>query len=234
MPKVTFQPDDVTVEVNSGTSIFAAAIEADVEIESQCGGRGGCALCRVKLPGGDASVTPMEWDERNHLGNVFHVTQERLACQTRILGDLTVEILEPVERAKQPYVPHKYQRNAKAALQARLESEQSEQDAVRTVKGRRRQGRRSRDGGPDSGTLEAAPPPTSSPRQGPPSKASGGGSPGGGDRGGNRGGAPGRGKPADEDKEGTEGQRPRRRRRARRRRGRGQGPKGQQGQQGSS
>lgn len=140
MPKVTFLPDDVVIEVQEGTTLFAAAIEADVELESQCGGRGGCALCKVKLVQGD--VTPMEWEEQTHLGTVYHVTQERLACQTQVLGEVVAEIPVPVERVKRAYVPHKFRRNAQQALLARLAAQESEVDSQRTVRGRARRRRR--------------------------------------------------------------------------------------------
>lgn len=145
MPKVTFLPDDLVVEAPEGTTLFAAAIEADAELESQCGGRGGCALCRVKIVQGD--VSPMEWEEQNHLGTVYHVTQERLACQTRIQGEVVVEIPVPVERVKRAYVPHKFRRNAQQALLARLAAQEIEVDSQRTVRGR---ARRRRQGSPVS------------------------------------------------------------------------------------
>jgi len=154
MPKVTFLPDDTVIEVEEGTPLFAAAIEADVELESQCGGRCGCALCKVKIVQGD--VTPMDWEEQNHLGTVYHVTQERLACQARVLGDVVAEILPQVERVKRAYVPHKFRRNAQQALLARLEAQESEADSQRTVRGRARRRRRRK---PDqaTGDPQAAP-----------------------------------------------------------------------------
>lgn len=151
MPKVTFLPDDVSIEVREGLSLFGAAIEADVGLESQCGGKGGCALCRVIIREGVEHLSEMQWEERNHLGNVFHITQERLACQTRVRGDVIIEIPEPIERPKKLYAP-RMKAGLERILQARLEAEESNQDASRAVKGRtRRRRRRSRDGGaPDS------------------------------------------------------------------------------------
>ncbi len=153
MPKITFLPDETTVEVREGATLFLAAIEAkDVDIESQCGGKGGCALCKLIIREGADNLSEMEWDETSHLGNVFHVTHERLSCQARILGDVVVEIPEPVERAKKTYIPHAVKRNREQALQARLEAEEAEQDSTRTVKGRTRRRRRRRgSGGRDGG-----------------------------------------------------------------------------------
>jgi ferredoxin len=153
MPKVTFLPDEVTVEIRQGLSIFGAALDSEADIESQCGGRGGCALCRVIIREGADNLSPMEWEEINHLGNVYHVTHERLACQARVLGDVTVEIPEPIERAKRQYIPAAVLRNREQMLAARLEAEESEQDATRAVKGRKR--RRRRKAGTDTGPQRA-------------------------------------------------------------------------------
>ena len=167
MPKVTFLPDGSEVEVREGLSLFAAAIESDAEVESQCGGRGGCALCRVIIREGVENLSEMEWEEEAHLGNVFHVTHERLACQTRIAGDVVVEIPEPIERNKKPYVPHRVRRNLEQMVQARLEAAESEQDGMRAVKGKTRRRRRRQGRGPlestgemraVSGAMEAAEP----------------------------------------------------------------------------
>lgn len=150
MPKITFLPDEISVEVREGATLFLAAIEAkNVDIESQCGGKGGCALCKLIIREGAENLSEMEWEETAHLGNVFHVTHERLACQSRILGDVVVEIPEPIERAKKTYIPHAIKRNREQMLQARLEAEESEQDSTRTVKGRTRRRRRGRGPGPE-------------------------------------------------------------------------------------
>jgi ferredoxin len=152
MPKVTFLPEGNEVDVRKGLSVFAAAIEADAGVESQCGGRGGCALCRVIVREGADNLSPMEWEEEAHLGNVFHVTQERLACQSRILGDVVIEIPEPTERNKRPYVPHRFRKNLEQQVQTRMEAAEGEQDSVRAVRGKTRR-RRSR--GKGRGPLES-------------------------------------------------------------------------------
>jgi ferredoxin len=228
MPKVTFMPGEVAVEVKEGTSIFAAALEADVELESQCGGRCGCALCRVKLLDGLDNVSSMEWEETAHLGTVFHVTHERLACQTRVSGDVVIGIPETVERAKKAYVPHKYKKNAQQALLARIAAQESEVDSQRTVKGKQRSRRRRGSAeGPPSAEHRAATPSSGQHRAAPAdapegSKREDRRRPQGPARG------DGRPRPAQDGADpgaGGEGDRPRRRRRRRRRKPRGGGGK---------
>ena len=101
MPKITFQPSGVTIEVQPGTTVFNAAAQADVAIPSQCGGKCACALCRVKLTAGDDLVSPMKWDEEGHLGNAFFVTRERLSCQLQVWGDVTIEVSDAPVKEKQ-------------------------------------------------------------------------------------------------------------------------------------
>ncbi len=53
MPRVTFQPAGLTVEVDPGTSLLDAARRADVPIRNQCGGQGVCGYCRVEIRRGE-------------------------------------------------------------------------------------------------------------------------------------------------------------------------------------
>ncbi len=120
MPKITFQPAGVTVEVNPGTTVFGAAAMAGVAIPSQCGGKCACALCRVTVVAGADLVSPMTWEEEGHLGNVFWITKERLSCQLRVFGDVTVEIAdeEPKEKPRGRYIPYSIIRKREAMEQA--------------------------------------------------------------------------------------------------------------------
>lgn len=71
--KVRFLPDDTEVTVKMGVSIMEATVEARVEVEGHCGGKGTCGKCRVKL----------------HLeeeGKWVH------ACHTPVTHNITIEI----------------------------------------------------------------------------------------------------------------------------------------------
>ena len=131
MPKITFLPAGVTVEVPAGTSVFAASGKAEVPIASQCGGKCACALCRVKLVDGDALVSPIQWDEEGHMGNVFYLTRERLSCQTRVYGDVTVEVEEAQikEKVRGRYIPY--------SLIRKREKLEEEEELLRVRKGDR-------------------------------------------------------------------------------------------------
>lgn len=93
MPRVTFHPSGVSVEVAAGTSVFdAGARAADIKIETACVGKGTCGLCRVKILAGAEHLTPYTDEEEKHLGNLYHLTKVRLSCRTRVSGDVTVAL----------------------------------------------------------------------------------------------------------------------------------------------
>lgn len=100
MAKVRFQPDGREVEVADGTTLFDAGAKAGVMIDTACVGKGTCGLCRVRVLGGGEGLTPYTDEEERHLGNLYHLTKVRLACRTRVTGEVTVELA-----AKKPRPP---------------------------------------------------------------------------------------------------------------------------------
>jgi uncharacterized 2Fe-2S/4Fe-4S cluster protein (DUF4445 family) len=85
--KITFYPDNKTIEVEKGKNILSAAISAGVYINSSCGGDGVCGRCKVILKKGQVITQPtgrISLDERK---KGFY-----LACLTTIQSDLDVEV----------------------------------------------------------------------------------------------------------------------------------------------
>jgi ferredoxin len=59
--KVFFKLQERKVEVPAGTDLLQAAALAGVPIEGDCGGKGICGKCRVRvLSGGPGKITPAE------------------------------------------------------------------------------------------------------------------------------------------------------------------------------
>jgi len=88
--KVTFYPDNKSVEVGKDTTILAAALSAGVYINAACGGDGVCGRCKIILKKGKVIAQPtghLTEDEKKR--NIY------LACSTEVQGDLEVEV--PVE-----------------------------------------------------------------------------------------------------------------------------------------
>lgn len=102
MPNITFEPRQLTVACGDGESVFEVARRSGVPVSTACVGQGTCGLCRVKVLAGEAHLTPFTAREQRHLGNVYFITKERLACQARVQGgDVTVSV-PPVRETRPP------------------------------------------------------------------------------------------------------------------------------------
>jgi len=85
--KVTFYPDNKTIEVEKDKTILSAAISAGIYINSSCGGDGVCGRCKVILKRGKVSSQSsgkITVEERKQ--GIY------LACVTQVLSDLEIEI----------------------------------------------------------------------------------------------------------------------------------------------
>ena len=85
---------DKEAEVEAGITILAASLDMDLDIDHFCGGHCSCGSCRVVVREGSESLTRPRPDEKMVLGHDAESRGDRLACQARILGDVTVEIPE--------------------------------------------------------------------------------------------------------------------------------------------
>ena len=87
--KVIFKPEDKEIEASEGSSLLDAAREADIHINASCNGKGSCGKCKLIFESGNIKSEPTTLlsdreKEKNYI----------LACQTKILGDVTVSIPE--------------------------------------------------------------------------------------------------------------------------------------------
>lgn len=88
MPKVTFMPSGRTIEIDSDTTLREAAHLVEVSVHDRCGGMGACCNCVVTVVEGVANICPKTVIEEA----VFYLSEgDRLSCQCRIHGDVTVK-----------------------------------------------------------------------------------------------------------------------------------------------
>ena len=80
--KVTFLPDELTIEVPEGSTLMDAMHQAGIYFDFPCGGGKKCGKCRVGI-------------FQNHNRQVRTDVTIRLACLTKVKEDLTVEFLFP-------------------------------------------------------------------------------------------------------------------------------------------
>lgn len=92
---VKFLPNDISVDVEEGTTVAEAAQQADVFISNLCGGEGVCGKCRIQISKGRAEA-------EEHAKGLFSQDEIMkgyvLACQTEVHDNLEV-IIPPESRA---------------------------------------------------------------------------------------------------------------------------------------
>lgn len=86
---VTFTPEGMTVEIETGATILDAANKSGVYVNSLCGGEGVCGKCRVIVKEGRVHSASTEFLTREEIQKGYV-----LACQGRIESDLVVEVPE--------------------------------------------------------------------------------------------------------------------------------------------
>lgn len=86
MVKVTFKNKNIAIEIEENKSLVDAIRLANLSIETACSGNGSCGKCKIKAIGNLSLITEKE------KSYITKGTDERLACVTRILGDVEVEL----------------------------------------------------------------------------------------------------------------------------------------------
>ncbi len=78
---------------NRRKSILDLAVDNDIEIYNECGGRARCSTCRIRVLNGLENVLPRKPREAKLAERLGWEDEIRLACQTRIVGNVAVERL---------------------------------------------------------------------------------------------------------------------------------------------
>ncbi|RKY00629.1 MAG: hypothetical protein DRP55_05445 [Spirochaetes bacterium] len=89
--KITFKPSGLSYMADTGMTIFEIANKLDIAIRSECGGKGFCGKCKV-LAEPDSNLSPVSEAELNLIGSEEIAKGFRLACQSKVLGPVTVTI----------------------------------------------------------------------------------------------------------------------------------------------
>lgn len=79
------------IPVEVGQNLMQSLLDAQVPVASSCHGDGVCAKCRLVVTSGKENLSPIEeteafLQERENLGR-----HQRISCQVRVLGDVTVD-----------------------------------------------------------------------------------------------------------------------------------------------
>ena len=89
---VTIEPSGQTFKVDADTDILNLLRDHDIYIKSSCGGHASCSDCIVKVLEGKENINDPSFEEKKLLGNVFHITKERMACQMKVTGPVKIDI----------------------------------------------------------------------------------------------------------------------------------------------
>ena len=92
MHKLKVGPSGQTYYVDEEKSLLEHLRNNNVYVKSSCGGHASCTDCVIKVLDGKESLNEPTNDEKRLLGNVFHITKERLACQCFASGDVEIDI----------------------------------------------------------------------------------------------------------------------------------------------
>lgn len=106
MPTITFTSEKKEIQVPAGANLRTEALRAGVQLYPgvhkylNCHGLGQCGSCRVLITKGMENVSRKGLMESARLGvSLAYIGNEqtmRLACQTRVNGDITVETKPPL------------------------------------------------------------------------------------------------------------------------------------------
>jgi len=93
MPKVTFKPAGQSFDVAAGTTILVSAIQNGLQLRHDCT-EAICGTDRVKILAGKEQLSEKTDNEELTLEMMNAGPDDRLACVARVVGDVTVEVLE--------------------------------------------------------------------------------------------------------------------------------------------
>ena len=77
-----------------GETLLEALRREGVPIRSSCGGFASCGDCVVLMKSKTDSLNAPNFDEKKLLGNVYHITKERLSCQVTAIKQNETDTIE--------------------------------------------------------------------------------------------------------------------------------------------
>lgn len=121
MAKIIVHPTQKEIEVAQGSNLRTALIEAGFEINSPCGGCASCARCVIIVKSQKENLSDFSFEEKQLLGNVFHITGERLSCQTLVYGDVEIDVSQHVRSGPKPKTQRRSKKEAEQIIEERIE-----------------------------------------------------------------------------------------------------------------
>ncbi|MNX67910.1 2Fe-2S ferredoxin [compost metagenome] len=93
MPKITYLPENITVEVAPGQNVLEAALANGIHLDHACGGFCACSSCHIHVEKGMEHTSEQEDPEADQVEMAQGISlKSRLACQTKVYGDIIVRL----------------------------------------------------------------------------------------------------------------------------------------------
>ena len=93
MAKVTITTDNKTIDVAEDYALIDMAEQHDTSILFGCRD-GACGACMIRVLKFPENLSPMQDNEKDFLETMAAEPNERLACQCKVKGDVTIEVSE--------------------------------------------------------------------------------------------------------------------------------------------
>lgn len=93
MPQIQYLPDDRRIQGKPGEAILKTSLRAGIPHAHACGGKARCSTCRVRIEQGLEHCGPRNKKERELAAQLHLGPEIRLACQTTLQGNVTVQRL---------------------------------------------------------------------------------------------------------------------------------------------
>lgn len=89
MPRIYFRDDNVTANIKQGETLMKACGEEGTSIAFGCR-QGRCGTCLTTIVKGNENLAPPDIHEQLTLQAIEAKPGQRLSCQAKVLGDVTV------------------------------------------------------------------------------------------------------------------------------------------------
>lgn len=92
MVKIILLPEKQVLDISEKKNLKNELEAKGIAIRSSCGGFGTCGECIVTIAKGMDQCSPPTYQEIKLLGNIFHLTNERLSCQLKVQGNIELDL----------------------------------------------------------------------------------------------------------------------------------------------
>lgn len=93
MPRICYLPEEKEVETETAETVLAASLRSGIPHAHACGGNARCSTCRILVVENLEHCAPRNEPEQRLAKRLHFSPQIRLACQTRVTGDIQLRRL---------------------------------------------------------------------------------------------------------------------------------------------